>query len=427
MGYPGAFKGVLEEHEVAGPSLGLADRCAEVVQTSGVEPAYVVAEAAVVDDPAHEARAVEGRVRVIPAPDIGVAQVLFGLLHHRGEALVLEVFLWYLKFEDGVFVLGYVLRVREQVGPVAQRTHIHGVERELLLGEDIYGQVREVEVLQRDGADGVFILALAVGLDGLGEDVLPVKECAEHGFSFVHRPLPAEPRGEDGHEHIGVVLYVVDVHVVLVVVVRGLVAVEIVLQLGLHRGIRRLCAEHILVGTWVGREADAVQPALQEYGAGRERVHYEGGNKEKGSGYADALSMAVDELHRLLFLFRSLLCALSRGGGRGFALPRLGISLLDAAFLLLLHALRFGLRFACRALRELRRIADAALRRLRRAVCGLDADVVVLVLRRLAVHGGARQLGQLCRRARLLRLRMQLPAHWLRNLAAPGCGPCQSV
>ena len=91
----------------------------------------------------------------------------------------------------------------------------------------------------------------------------------------------------------------------------------------------------ILVGTWVGREADAVQPALQEYGAGRERVHDEGGNKEKGNGYADALSMAVDELRRLLFLFRSLLCALGRGGGRGLSLSRLGIGVLDAAFLLL--------------------------------------------------------------------------------------------
>ena len=51
VGYPGAFKGMLEEHQVAGPRLGLADRGAEVVKPSGVEPAYVVAEAAVVHDP----------------------------------------------------------------------------------------------------------------------------------------------------------------------------------------------------------------------------------------------------------------------------------------------------------------------------------------------------------------------------------------
>ena len=256
---------MLEEHEVAGPSLGLAHGRAEVVQASGVEPAYVVAEAAVVDDPAHEARAVEGRVRVIPAPDIGVAQVFFGLLHHRGEALVLEVFLGYLKFEDGVFVLGYVLRVREQVGTVAQRTHIHGVERELLLGEDIYGQVREVEVLQRDGADRVLILAPAVGLNGLSQDVLAVKEGAEYVACLVHRPLPAEPRGEYGHEHIGVVLYVVDVHVVLVVVVRGLVAVEVCLQLGFHRRVCRLSCQHILVGAWESGYPDTGQPALEEH------------------------------------------------------------------------------------------------------------------------------------------------------------------
>ena len=136
----------------------------------------------------------------------------------------------------------------------------------------------------------------------------------------------------------------VEVEVVLVVVVRGLVAVEIVLQLSLHRRVRRLSAEHILVGAWVGREADAVQPALQEHGAGRERVHDEGDNKEKGNGYADALSVAVDELRRLLFLFRRLLCALGRCGGRGFALPRLGVGVLDAALLLRFRALRLGLQ-----------------------------------------------------------------------------------
>ena len=51
VSYPGAFKGVLEEHQVAGPRLVLTDRGAEVVKPSGVEPAYVVAKAAVVDDP----------------------------------------------------------------------------------------------------------------------------------------------------------------------------------------------------------------------------------------------------------------------------------------------------------------------------------------------------------------------------------------
>ena len=276
--------------------------------------------------------------------------------------------------------------------------------------------MREVEVLQRDGADRVLVwlavlVVSGVAGDVLGQDVLALEQHFEVGSHLIERPLAAFEGCEQGYEHIGVVLNGVKVEVVLVVVVRGLVAVEIVLQLSLHRGICRLCAEHILVGAWVGSESDAVQPALQEHRAGRERVHDEGDNKEKGNGYADALSVAVDELRRLLFLFRCLLCALGRSGGRGFALPRLGVSRLDAALLLRFRALRLSIRFACRALRELCRVACAALCRLRRAVRGLDADVVVLVLRCLTARGGTRQLGQLGGRARLLRLRTQLPAH----------------
>ena len=247
VSYPRPLVGVLEEHEVAWLGLGLAHGRADVVKPLRRQSAYAPADAAVVDDPRDKTGTVEGRGRTAAAPDVGVADVLLSFLHHRCKLLVLQRLGRYLIRGLRVGVRADVAGVREQVGSVAQRTHIHGVERELFLGEDIYGQVREVEVLQRDGADGVFILALAVGLDGLSQDVLAVKEGAEHGFCLVHRPLPAEPRGEDGYEHIGVVLNVVDVHVVLVVVVRGLVAVEVCLQLGLHRRVRRLSREHILV------------------------------------------------------------------------------------------------------------------------------------------------------------------------------------
>ena len=100
--------------------------------------------------------------------------------------------------------------------------------------------MREVEVLQRDGTDRVLVwltVLVVAGVCGnvLGQDVLALEQHIEVGSHLIERPLAAFEGCEQGYEHIGVVLNVVKVEVVLVVVVRGLVAVEIVLQLGLHR------------------------------------------------------------------------------------------------------------------------------------------------------------------------------------------------
>ena len=62
------------------------------------------------------------------------------------------------------------------------------------------------------------------------------------------------------------------------------------------------------------------------------------------------------------------------------------------ALLLLLCASRLGLHLTPGSRRELRGVARAALCGFGHAVCGLDADVVVLVLRSLLVRGGTRQL-----------------------------------
>ena len=127
--------------------------------------------------------------------------------------------------------------------------------------------MREVEVLQRDGADRVLVwltvlVVAGVAGDVLGQDVLALEQHIEVGSHLIERPLAAFEGCEERREHIWVVRDLIKVEVVLVVVVRGLVAVEVVLQFSLHRRVCRLSREHILVGAWIGREADAVQPAL---------------------------------------------------------------------------------------------------------------------------------------------------------------------
>ena len=59
---------------------------------------------------------------------------------------------------------------------------------------------------------------------------------------FVQRPFAAFERGQERQQDIRVVRDLVEVEDVLVVVMCGLVGVQILLQLNLHRGIRGLRA-----------------------------------------------------------------------------------------------------------------------------------------------------------------------------------------
>ena len=96
VGYPRPLVGVLEKHKVTGLCFCFADRRADVVQALRGQASNAPADAAVVDDPAHEAGAVKGRGGIRAAPHIREAYVFFRFLHHRGELLVLERFGRYL-------------------------------------------------------------------------------------------------------------------------------------------------------------------------------------------------------------------------------------------------------------------------------------------------------------------------------------------
>ena len=114
--------------------------------------------------------------------------------------------------------------------------------------------MREVEILQGDGADipsvgnlYLVLVALAVrprfcpipcfGGHGLGEDVLLVKEHFQIPLHLVQGEHPLVKRRQDGQQHIGVMLDLVQVKVIFVVVVGGLVGVQIFLQLRLHLAV----------------------------------------------------------------------------------------------------------------------------------------------------------------------------------------------
>ena len=110
----------------------------------------------------------------------------------------------------------------------------------------------QVEVFQGHIADvpGVGLVVLVI----LGfcyhrfrENVLPVKEGFQGALYIGQCPFSLMERRQDGNEHIGVVLDLVQVKVVLVIAVGCGVIVQVVLQLRLHTGVGRLRRQNILI------------------------------------------------------------------------------------------------------------------------------------------------------------------------------------
>ena len=150
----------------------------------------------------------------------------------------------------------------------------------------------EVEILQRDGADvpGVgnlhsILVALAVrprfcpipcfGGHGLGEDVLLVKEHFQIPLHLVQGEHPLMEGGQDGQQHIGVMLDLIQVKVILVVVVGGLVGVQVFLQLRLHLAVGGLGPGQVHVLRKIGGGHQAGSPAPEHGGAGLHQPHDE--------------------------------------------------------------------------------------------------------------------------------------------------------
>ena len=87
---------------------------------------------------------------------------------------------------------------------------------------------------------------------GLGENVLAVKEGLQIALNVGQRPALRMERGEDGQQHIGIVLYAVQIKMVLVIVVGGLVGVEVGLHLGLQPRIGGLGPQQVSVLRRIG-------------------------------------------------------------------------------------------------------------------------------------------------------------------------------
>ena len=148
----------------------------------------------------------------------------------------------------------------------------------------------EVEILQRDGADvpgvgNLYLVLVALAVrprfrpipcfsgHGLGEDVLLVKEHLQIPLHLVQGEHPFVKRRQDGQQHIGVMLDLVQVKVILVVIVGGLVGVQVFLQLGLHLTVGGLGPGQVRVLRKIGGAHQAGGAAPKHGGAGLHQAH----------------------------------------------------------------------------------------------------------------------------------------------------------
>ena len=180
-----------------------------------------------------------------------------------------------------------------------------------------------------------------------GEDVLLFKQHLERTLHLIQRELALMESRENGDQHIGVMLNIVQIEVILVVAVSAFVGVEIALQLLLHLAILRLRAQHRVILAEI-RGSDN-----RRAGRGEHRTRADSGTEqhEKGNSDADPDEDLLVLLKELLDLVGRLLTELLAGilcGSPGSLRPGIssgGILLLDVLLLVVLvHVLLLHLR-----------------------------------------------------------------------------------
>ena len=328
-----------EKHKIAGP--WGTDGSTDIVKALCPQPPKIPAHAAMVHHPRHKAGAIKGRGRGAAAPYIGIAEIFLRFGNHGGELFILQRLRGYLIAGHGAVVPADVSGAGEQIGPVAQRRHVEGIAGELLLAHDIDGDVGQVKVFQRHGADVIVIgdlhrVSAAVlrrpgfcpithlHRHGLGEDILAVKEGLQIGLYIGQRPALRMERGKDRQQHIGIVLYAVQIKMILVVVVGGLVAVEVGLQIGLKPRIGGLGPQQVSVLRRIGGRRHAPGHTVAEgYQRGHTGLHpHQQEQAEQGDQHPHR--MPLDKAHHgpASFLRRDC-CFLRRPCALLGRLPRL--------------------------------------------------------------------------------------------------------
>ena len=183
--------------------------------------------------------------------------------------------------------------------------------------------------------------------DLFGEDVLLLKQHLKRTLHLIQRELALMESRENGDQHIGVMLNIIQIEVIFVIVMSAFVGVEIALQILLHLAILRFCAQHRIILAEIGGSDN------RRAGRGEHRTRADSGTEqnEKGNSDADPDEDLLVLLKELLDLVGRLLTELLAGilcGSPGSLRPGIssgGIFLLDTLLLIVLvHVLLLHLR-----------------------------------------------------------------------------------
>ena len=180
-----------------------------------------------------------------------------------------------------------------------------------------------------------------------GEDVLLFKQHLERTLHLVQRELALMESRENGDQHIGVMLNIIQIEVIFVIVMSSFIVIQIALQLLLHPAILRLRAKHRIILAEIGGSDN------RRAGRGEHRTRADSGTEqnEKGNSDADPDEDLLVFLKKLLDLvgrlFTELLAGILCGspGSLRTGIPCSGIFLLDVLLLVVLvHVLLLHLR-----------------------------------------------------------------------------------
>ena len=183
--------------------------------------------------------------------------------------------------------------------------------------------------------------------DLFGEDVLLFKQHLERTLHLIQRELALMESRENGDQHIGVMLNIIQIKVILVIVMVTFIVIQIALQLLLHPAILRFRAQHRVILAEI-RGSDN-----RRAGRGEHRTRADSGTEqnEKGNSDADPDEDLLVFLKKLLELVGHLFTELLAGafcGSPGSLRPGIsssGIFLLDVLLLVVLvHVLLLHLR-----------------------------------------------------------------------------------
>ena len=179
------------------------------------------------------------------------------------------------------------------------------------------------------------------------EDILLFKQHLKCTLHLIQRELALMESREDGDQHIGVMLNIVQIEVILVIVMVTFIVIQIALQLLLHPAILRLRAQHRVILAEI-RGSDN-----RRAGRGEHRTRADSGTEqnEKGNSDADPDEDLLFLLKELLDLVGRLLTELLAGafccspGSLRTGISSSGIFLLDALLLVVLvHVLLLHFR-----------------------------------------------------------------------------------